>query len=107
MQEQVVLVNKNDKEIGYMDKLEAHQKGILHRAISVFIFNSNGKMLIQRRKNGGNFGKRGVVNRVKKSTTTKNGEKHVKSAADFQNFEMNLMKTIHNGCTWIVKYGII
>jgi len=49
MQEQVVLVNKNDKEIGYMDKLKAHQKGILHRAISVFIFNSNGKMLIQRR----------------------------------------------------------
>ena len=35
--------------LGYMDKLEAHQKGLLHRAISVFIFNTKGEWLIQQR----------------------------------------------------------
>ncbi len=45
----VVLVNENDEPQGVMDKMEAHQKGILHRAFSIFIFNSKGEMLIQQR----------------------------------------------------------
>ncbi|MBX2967577.1 MAG: isopentenyl-diphosphate Delta-isomerase [Cyclobacteriaceae bacterium] len=45
----VVLVNENDMAIGEMDKLEAHIKGVLHRAFSVFIFNENGEMLIHQR----------------------------------------------------------
>ena len=49
MQEQVILVNKKDEPIGLMDKMEAHEKGALHRAVSVFIFNSNNQLLIQRR----------------------------------------------------------
>ena len=49
MYEQVVLVNKKDEAIGLMDKLEAHKKGALHRAVSVFIFNSDNQLLIQRR----------------------------------------------------------
>ncbi|HRG53575.1 MAG TPA: isopentenyl-diphosphate Delta-isomerase [Bacteroidia bacterium] len=49
MSEQVILVDNNDNEIGTMAKLEAHQKGILHRAFSVFIFNSKGEMLLQQR----------------------------------------------------------
>ena len=49
MQEQVILVNKQDESIGLMDKLEAHEKGALHRAVSVFIFNSNKELLIQKR----------------------------------------------------------
>ena len=49
MKEQVILVNKKDEQIGLMDKLEAHEKGALHRAVSVFIFNSDNKLLIQRR----------------------------------------------------------
>ena len=48
-QEQVVLVDEFDNEIGTMDKLEAHEKGLLHRAISVFIFNSDGELLVQQR----------------------------------------------------------
>ena len=52
MSDQVVLVNENDMEIGLMPKLEAHQKGVLHRAFSVFIFNSNGEMLLQQRAAG-------------------------------------------------------
>jgi isopentenyl-diphosphate delta-isomerase len=46
---QIILVDNLDQEIGLMDKLEAHQKGLLHRAISVFIFNSEGKLLLQQR----------------------------------------------------------
>lgn len=49
MEEQVILVDKNDTPIGKMGKLEVHQKGLLHRAISIFIFNSKGEMLIQKR----------------------------------------------------------
>ncbi len=49
MKEQVILVNKKDQPIGLMDKLEAHEKGALHRAVSVFIFNSDNQLLIQRR----------------------------------------------------------
>lgn len=48
-QEEVVLVNENNEVVGYSEKLDAHQKGILHRAISVIIFNSKGEMLIQQR----------------------------------------------------------
>lgn len=49
MEEQVILVDENDKNIGQMNKLEVHKKGLLHRAISIFIFNSKGEMLIQKR----------------------------------------------------------
>lgn len=52
MKQEVILVDVNDKETGIMEKLEAHRKGILHRAFSVFIFNSRGKMLIHQRAAG-------------------------------------------------------
>jgi isopentenyl-diphosphate delta-isomerase len=45
----VILVDANDKEMGYMEKMEAHQKALLHRAISVFICNSNGDWLLHKR----------------------------------------------------------
>jgi isopentenyl-diphosphate delta-isomerase len=48
-QETVVLVNEKNEVLGYSEKLEAHQKGLLHRAISVIIFNDKGEMLIQQR----------------------------------------------------------
>lgn len=47
--ENVILVNEQDEAIGTMEKLEAHQKGLLHRAISVFIFDSQGRLLLQQR----------------------------------------------------------
>lgn len=46
---QVILVDVNDTQIGVMEKMEAHQMGLLHRAFSVFIFNSKGEMLLQQR----------------------------------------------------------
>lgn len=47
--EQVILVDENDNEIGTMEKMEAHRKGLLHRAFSILVFNSRGEILIQKR----------------------------------------------------------
>ena len=47
--EQVILVDDQDRVLGTMDKMEAHEKGILHRAFSILIFNKKGEMLIQKR----------------------------------------------------------
>jgi isopentenyl-diphosphate delta-isomerase len=47
--EQVILVDELDREVGVMEKLEAHRRGVLHRAFSVFLFNANGEMLLQKR----------------------------------------------------------
>lgn len=49
MTEKVVLVDKNNKEIGLEEKMKAHIDGKLHRAFSVFIFNSKKELLLQRR----------------------------------------------------------
>ena len=48
-EEKVVLVDINDNQIGLMPKMEAHRKGVLHRAFSVIIFNNDGEMLLQKR----------------------------------------------------------
>ena len=45
----VILVNEQDKMLGSMEKMEAHQKGLLHRAFSIFILNSRGELLLQQR----------------------------------------------------------
>ncbi len=47
--EEVILVNEHDEVLGVAEKLEAHQKGLLHRAFSVFVFNEQGKLLLQQR----------------------------------------------------------
>lgn len=52
MKTQVILVNERDEETGLMEKMEAHEKGLLHRAFSVFIFNDKGEMLIHQRALG-------------------------------------------------------
>ncbi|MEO6453938.1 MAG: isopentenyl-diphosphate Delta-isomerase [Ginsengibacter sp.] len=49
---EVILVNEADEPTGTMEKMQAHQKGLLHRAFSIFIFNSKGEMLLQQRAAG-------------------------------------------------------
>jgi isopentenyl-diphosphate delta-isomerase len=49
MMQQVILVNEQDEAIGVMEKMEAHEKALLHRAFSVFLFNKEGLMLLQQR----------------------------------------------------------
>lgn len=51
-QEFVILVDEYDQERGVMEKLEAHHKGELHRAFSVFIFNDDQELLLHRRARG-------------------------------------------------------
>jgi isopentenyl-diphosphate delta-isomerase len=48
-EEQVILVNEKDEPIGLMNKLEAHEKAVLHRAFSVFILNDKNEVLLQQR----------------------------------------------------------
>ena len=47
--EQVVLVDEHDNEVGTMEKIEAHEKALLHRAFSIFVFNDAGQMMLQKR----------------------------------------------------------
>ena len=49
MEERVVLVDESDAEVGTLEKQRAHTEGRLHRALSVFVLNSRGEMLLQRR----------------------------------------------------------
>ena len=48
-EEQVILVNEKDEKIGLMEKMEAHEKALLHRAFSVFIFNDKNELMMQQR----------------------------------------------------------
>jgi isopentenyl-diphosphate delta-isomerase len=49
LQEYVLLVDEQDRQIGKIEKMEAHVKGLLHRAFSVFIFNENNELILQQR----------------------------------------------------------
>lgn len=46
---EVILVDHLDRPTGKMEKLEVHEKGLLHRAVTVYVFNSSGELLLQRR----------------------------------------------------------
>jgi isopentenyl-diphosphate delta-isomerase len=52
IEEEVILVNERDEQTGTIAKMEAHRKALLHRAFSIFIFNSKGEMLLQQRAMG-------------------------------------------------------
>jgi len=47
--ENVILVDELDTPVGTLEKLEAHRKGLLHRAFSIFVFNSNNELMLQQR----------------------------------------------------------
>ena len=47
--EKIILVNKNDEQIGIGEKMDVHKQGSLHRAFSIFIFNNKGEMMLQKR----------------------------------------------------------
>jgi isopentenyl-diphosphate Delta-isomerase len=46
---EVILVDEQDVELGAMEKIEAHEKGVLHRAFSILVFNSKRELLLQKR----------------------------------------------------------
>lgn len=49
LDDNLILVNENDDAIGYMDKMQVHKLGLLHRAFSIFIFDTSGRLLLQKR----------------------------------------------------------
>ena len=49
MKEIIICVDKNDNEVGHIEKMDAHIKGLLHRALSIFIFNEKNELLLQKR----------------------------------------------------------
>lgn len=49
MADDIILVDKDDNQIGTGEKMEIHRKGILHRAFSVFIWNDKGHLMMQQR----------------------------------------------------------
>ena len=49
MEDRLILVNENDEVVGFDEKLKVHREGLLHRAFSIFILNSQGELLMQRR----------------------------------------------------------
>jgi len=49
IEEQVILVNEQDEPIGLMNKMEAHEKAVLHRAFSVFVLNDKNEVMLQQR----------------------------------------------------------
>ena len=49
MEENVILVDVLDNQLGLMPKMEAHEKAVLHRAFSAFIFNDEGELMLQQR----------------------------------------------------------
>lgn len=49
MEDEIILVDKKDRVVGTAEKMAVHKKGLLHRAFSVIVFNSKGKLLLQQR----------------------------------------------------------
>ena len=54
-EEKVILVDTNDEPVGLMNKMAAHEQGILHRAFSVFILNAKNELMLQKLLSGENI----------------------------------------------------
>lgn len=97
----VVLVTVDDEPIGEMDKMEAHLKGALHRAFSIFIFNSNGEMLIHQRAankyHGGGLWTNACCSHPQWNEDVK------ESALERLQFEMGLQCDIHEAFSFVYK----
>lgn len=50
--DRLILISERDRALGYADKHAAHQRGLLHRAFSIFLFDADGRLLLQRRAKG-------------------------------------------------------
>lgn len=102
--ELVVLVNEADQQIGLMEKLEAHQKGLLHRAFSVFLFNKKGKMLLQKRANTKYHSPNLWTNAV--CSHPRNGESYKNGALRRLNEELGISTEIEEKFHFIYKADV-
>lgn len=102
--ELVVLVNEADQQIGLMEKLEAHQKGLLHRAFSVFLFNKKGEMLLQKRANTKYHSPNLWTNAV--CSHPRNGESYKNGALRRLNEELGISTEIEEKFHFIYKADV-
>lgn len=102
--ELVVLVNESDQQIGLMEKLEAHQKGLLHRAFSVFLFNKKGEMLLQKRANTKYHSPNLWTNAV--CSHPRNGESYKNGALRRLNEELGISTEIEEKFHFIYKADV-
>lgn len=107
--DKVILVDQNDQEIGYADKMEAHVKGMLHRAFSIFLFNSKKEMLIHQRAAGKYHGGGLWTNAC--CSHPQPGEDLKYSATERLHFEMGLQCELQKAFSFIyhspVENGLI
>ena len=102
--ELVVLVNEADQQIGLMEKLEAHQKGLLHRAFSVFLFNKKGEMILQKRANTKYHSPNLWTNAV--CSHPRNGESYKNGALRRLNEELGISTEIEEKFHFIYKADV-
>ncbi|QES88311.1 isopentenyl-diphosphate Delta-isomerase [Rhizosphaericola mali] len=100
----VIIVDENDCQLGVMDKLVAHKKGILHRAFSIFIFNNSGELLLQKRAKNKYHGAGLWTNTC--CSHPQMDENIMESAVERLNFEMGLHCTINFSHTFIYNSAV-
>lgn len=84
----VVLIDSQNRDIGIMEKYEAHERGLLHRAFSIFIFNDKGELLLQQRASHKYHGANLWTNTC--CSHQQQGESTLDAAKDRLAYEMNL-----------------
>tara|TARA_S200000501_G_C20658070_1_gene670592 strand:+ start:267 stop:797 length:531 start_codon:yes stop_codon:yes gene_type:complete len=101
LEEKVVLVDKDNNQIGLMPKMEAHLRGKLHRAFSVIIFNSDRKILIQKRAST----KYHTPNLWSNTCCSHQleGEDNEKAGKRRLNEEMGFVTKLYNFCSFIYR----
>ena len=104
MEEQVVLVTEKDEVLGLMNKQEAHEKGVLHRAFSVFLFNDEGEMLLQKRAAGKYHSPSCWTNAV--CSHPRNGETYLEAANRRLKEELGINTEIQEKFHFIYKANV-
>ncbi|WP_449398739.1 isopentenyl-diphosphate Delta-isomerase [Chryseobacterium wanjuense] len=104
MEEFVVLVSPEDKVLGLMEKQQAHVNGLLHRAFSVFLFNSKGEMLLQKRASGKYHSPLKWTNAV--CSHPKNGETYLEGAKRRVKEELGIEADISKKFSFIYKADV-
>lgn len=99
--EELILVNSKDEETGTIEKMEGHKKGLLHRAISVIIFNSSGDILLQKRAK--NKYHSGGLWSNSTCTHPKKGEKNIDAAKRRLKEEMGITADLEEKFSFIYK----
>ncbi len=104
MEEFVVLVDPEDKVLGLMEKQQAHMKCLVHRAFSVFLFNSKGEMLLQKRASGKYHSPLKWTNAV--CSHPKNGETYLDGAKRRVKEELGIDVEISEKFSFIYKADV-